>query len=171
MLLFFRFILTMLLSRVRRKIHPLEAATIRFTVLPTDCDLNFHLNAGRFISFTDVARVELLARMRLFRAMLKKKWRPINGGMIIRYRRSILPLQRFAVRSRVIGWDEKWIYFEHVIDRNGELCAIANARGLFRGPDGNIAPHEFLPLAGIEATDSPALPAAVESWRALENAR
>jgi len=171
MILVIRFVITMLLSRVRRKIHPLESATVRFTVLPHDCDLNFHLNAGRFISFMDVARVELLGRMRLFRKVIAMKWRPINGGMIIRYRRSILPMQRFAIRSRVIGWDEKWLYFEHIVERNGELCAVANARGLFRGPDGTIAPREFLPLAGIEATDSPALPESVQRWRELENLR
>ncbi|HVR38839.1 MAG TPA: thioesterase family protein, partial [Thermoanaerobaculia bacterium] len=159
------------LSRVRRKIGPLGTSTIRFTALPTDCDLNFHINAGRYISFMDVARVELLGRMRLFRPVIKKGWRPINGGMIIRFRRSVLPLQRFAVRSRVLGWDEKWIYFEHVIERNGDVYVIGNARGVLRGPNGNVRPEDFLALAGMSGTTSPALPEYVQRWRELETAR
>lgn len=159
----------MLLSRVRRRIGPLDEARLRFTVLPTDCDLNFHLNAGRFISFMDVGRVELLGRMRLFRKVLAKGWRPINGGMIIRYRRSILPFERFTLRSRVIGWDEKWIYFEHIIERKGELCAIANARGLFRHGKRSVPPAELGEMIGV--ADSPPLPELIEHWRRAEDAR
>lgn len=161
----------MLLSRFRRRIGPLDEATLRFTVLPNDCDLNVHLNAGRFISFMDVARVELLGRMRMFRAILNRGWRPINGGMIIRYRRSLLPFERFDVRSRVIGWDEKWIYFEHVVERNGEVCATANARGLFRHGKRSVPPTEAAALLGISDPNSPALPEHVERWRAAEDAR
>jgi acyl-CoA thioesterase FadM len=169
--LLFRFLLVMLLSRFRRRIAPLGEARLRFTVLPTDCDLNFHLNAGRYISFMDVARVELLGRMRLFRKVIKAGWRPINGGMIIRYRRSILPFERFDLRSRVIGWDEKWIYFEHILERNGELCAIANARGLFRHGKRSIPPGEMAEMLGISDPSSPPLPPHVEAWRRAEDAR
>lgn len=172
MVLVIRFILAMLASRFKRRIAPLDEATLRFTVLPHDCDLNFHLNAGRFISFMDVARVELLGRMRLFRKVIKRGWRPINGGMIIRYRRSLLPFERFAVRSRVIGWDAKWFYFEHVIEnKDGQLCAIANARGLFRGKEGNVAPADFLALSGFDATTPPTLPPVVARWAEAEELR
>lgn len=171
MVLFFRFILSMLLSRFRRRVDPLGEAALRFTVLPTDCDLNFHLNAGRYLSFMDLGRVELIARMRLLRKILDLGWRPINAGSVIRFRRSVLPLRRFTLRSRVIGWDEKWLYFEHIIERKGELCAIGNARGLFRGPNGNVAPSELLALAGMPDLPSPPLPEFVQRWRDAEALR
>jgi acyl-CoA thioesterase FadM len=171
MVLFFRFVLVMLLSRFRRRIGPLDEATVRFTVLPNDCDLNVHLNAGRFISFMDVARVELLGRMRMFRPILRRGWRPINGGMTIRYRRSLLPFQRFAVRSRILGWDEKWLYFQHIVERNGQLCAIGQGRGLFRGPGGNVPMAELLAAFGQPFEESPELPEVVRRWRDAEDAR
>lgn len=171
MVLLFRFLLVMFLSRFRRRIGPLGEARLRFTVLPTDCDLNVHLNAGRYISFMDVARVELLGRMRLFRKVIGAGWRPINGGMIIRYRRSLLPFERFDLRSRVLGWDDKWIYFEHVIERNGELCAIGNARGLFRHGKRSVPPAEMAEMLGIADPDSPPLPPYIEQWRRAEEAR
>lgn len=171
MVLLFRFLLVMLLTRVRRRIGPLDEARLRFTVLPTDCDLNVHLNAGRFISFMDVSRVELMARMGLFRKVMKRGWRPVNGGMLIRFRRSILPFERFDVRSRVIGWDEKWFYFEHVIERGGQLCAIGHARGLFREKDRTVLPSEFIDLIGLTGTTSPELPEVVHRWREAEASR
>jgi acyl-CoA thioesterase FadM len=169
--LLFRFLLIMLLARFRREIGPFDTARLRFTVLPTDCDLNFHLNAGRFVSFMDVSRVELLARMRLFAKVMKKGWRPVNGGMLIRFRRSILPFERFDVRSRVVGWDEKWFYFEHILEREGNLCAVGHARGLFRGNGQTIEPRTFLELIGHQDTPSPELPEVVLLWREAEDAR
>jgi acyl-CoA thioesterase FadM len=169
--LLFRFLLVMLFSRFRRRIGPLDEAVLRFTVLPTDCDLNVHLNAGRYISFMDVARVELLGRMRLFRKVIQHGWRPINGGMIIRYRRSLLPFERFALRSRVLGWDEKWIYFEHILERHGQVCAVGTARGLFREGKRSVPPDELLELFGIAGTPPPELPEYVIRWRHAEEAR
>ena len=172
MVLLFRFLLVMLLSRFRRRIGPLDEAALRFTALPTDCDLNMHMSAGRYLSFMDVGRVELVGRMRIFRTVIARGWRPINAGTVIRYRRSVLPFQRFTVRSRVLGWDEKWTYFEHVIERKGELCAIAYARGLFRGPNGNVKPLELLELAGLpHDTPPPPLPEFVNRWREAEETR
>lgn len=171
MVLLFRFLLVMLLSRFRRRIGPLDEAALRFTVLPNDCDLNVHLNAGRFISFMDVGRVELLGRMRLFRKVIGRGWRPINGGMIIRFRRSLLPFERFTLRSRVMGWDEKWIYFEHIIERQGQVCAVGNARGLFREGTRSVPPAELLELFGLAGAARPELPEYVERWRHAEDAR
>jgi hypothetical protein len=117
MVLIFRVILVLLLSRFRRRIGPLDEASLRFTALPTDCDLNFHMSAGRYLSFMDVGRVEL-------------------------------------------------------IEREGQLCAIANARGLFRGPNGNVTALELLELAGLpHDTPSPELPEFVQRWRDAESAR
>lgn len=171
MILLFRFVLVMVLSAFRRRIDPLGESVVHFTVFPTDCDLNFHLNAGRFVSFFDISRVELLGRMRMFRKVIGRGWRPMITGVVVRYRRSLLPFERFTVRSRVIGWDEKWFYFEHVIERHGQMCAIAHARGLFRGAGTNVPPSDFLALAGIAGTPSPELPPFVHAWHDAEELR
>jgi len=52
-LLIFRFLLTMMKARFRSRIGPLDESVVRFTALPHDCDLNFHLNAGRYVSFME----------------------------------------------------------------------------------------------------------------------
>ncbi|MGZ5433033.1 MAG: thioesterase family protein [Thermoanaerobaculia bacterium] len=172
MILFFRFVLTMLLAAFRPKIGPLDASVVHFTVLPHDCDLNIHLNAGRFLSFMDISRVELLARMRVLRRVIRRGWRPVVGGVVIRYRRSVEPFERFTVQSRVVGWDEKWFYIEHNLNRNdGSMAATAYARTLLRNKDGTVHPRELIEMMGLADTDSPPLPPFLEDWRRAEDAR
>ncbi|HYC90999.1 MAG TPA: acyl-CoA thioesterase [Thermoanaerobaculia bacterium] len=159
MLLFFRFLFTILSSGLRRRIGPLDSATLYYRALPHDCDLNFHLNAGRYVSFMDISRVELIARMRVLRRVLKRGWRPIVGGGQVTYRKSVMPMERFSVTSRVTAWDEKWFYIEHLIHKSdGALAATGLMRVLFRGPRGNVPPRELLALLGAEDLQSPEVP-------------
>jgi acyl-CoA thioesterase FadM len=169
-LLLIRFLTVVIAGLLRPRIDPHAESVVRFTVLPNDCDLNFHLNAGRFVSFMDIARVELLARMRLLPRMVRRGWRPIMGGVLVRYRRSVLPFERFDVRSRVLAWDEKWFYLEHVVEKDGVFCAVGHVRALIRRREGNVPPSEVLELMGVREA-SPELPEAVARWRELEDAR
>ncbi len=170
MLLFFRFLFIMFRARFRSRIGPLDESVVRFTALPHDCDLNFHLNAGRTVSFMDVARIELIGRMRLMGLLLRRKLRPVGGGTVVRFRRSVLPFERFDIRSRVLGWDEKWIYVEHVVEKDGLFCAIGHMRTVIRGKDGSIPPAEVLALMNLDI-ESPPLPEFVARWRDLEDQR
>jgi acyl-CoA thioesterase FadM len=170
MLLLFRFLLTMLKSRFRSRIGPLEESVVRFTALPHDCDLNFHLNAGRYVSFMDVARIELIGRVRFIGPMLRRGWRPVAGGAVLRFRRSVLPFERFDIRSKVIGWDEKWIYVEHILEKDGEFCAIGHMRTVIRSKQGTIPPSEVLAALNLNLP-SPPLPEFVAKWRDAEEER
>ena len=171
MLLLLRFLYVISRSRFRSRIGPLDESVVRFTVLPQDCDLNFHLNGGRFVSFMDVARVELIGRTRLLGMLLRRGLRPIMGGCVVRYRRSILPFERFDIRTRVVGWDEKWIYVEHIVEKDGEFCAIGHARTVIRGRNGTIAPKDVLALLKLGELASPPLPEFVRAWSAAEELR
>lgn len=171
MLLLFRFVFVLLRSRFRRRIGPLDESVVRFTALPHDCDLNFHLNAGRYVSFMDISRVELIGRMRLLGEMIRRGWRPVIGGAVVRYRRSVLPFERFDIRSRVVGWDEKWFYIEHILEVSGTFCAAGHMRTLIRSKEGSIRPAEVLALMNLGDVVSPPLPDFVAKWRDAEDAR
>jgi hypothetical protein len=92
------------------------------------------------------------------------------GATFIRYKKSLLPFERFTVRSRIVCWDEKWLYFEHILERRGEVAAQAYVRGLLRGKSGNVKPGELLELAGTPSMQSPAMPNAITAWKALLDA-
>lgn len=172
MVLFLRFLEALLTSRFRPRIDPLGESVLRMRVWPNDLDLNLHANSGRYLSFMDIGRVDLLVRMRIFLKVIGRGWRPINGGTMIGFRRSLAPWERFTVRSRIVCWDEKWIYFEHLIEKgDGQLAATATARGLLRGRDGNVRPEELLEVAGAAGLPSPPMPRHIALWRDAEAAR
>ena len=172
MVLFLRFVLTLLTSAFKTRIQPLGESVVRMRVWPNDLDLNMHVNSGRYLSFMDIGRVELLVRFKIFRKVIGRGWRPINAGTVISFRKSLLAFERFTVRSRIVCWDEKWFYFEHIVDRaNGERAAIANARGLLRGPEGNVPPTALLEVAGYPGLASPPMPPHITRWIEAEAAR
>lgn len=172
MLLVVRFLVTMMRSLLRPKIGLFDTSITRFTALPTDCDLNFHLNAGRYVSFMDVARIELIGRMRLLIRLLRLGWRPMMGGAIVRYRRPVKPFERFTIKTRLIGWDEKWFYVEHVVEKGeGVFCAAGHMRTAIVARGGSVRPAEVWALVGQGDVASPELPELVREWRELEERR
>jgi acyl-CoA thioesterase FadM len=167
--LLFRLLKTLLLSSFKRRIEPLGEGVIHMRVWPNDLDLNVHANSGRYVSFIDVGRIDLVIRMGILRKVLARKWRPIVGGTMITYRKSLLPFERFRIRSRVLCWDDKWFYFDHVVEKaNGDLAARATVRGLVRGPQGNVPPGEFVALTRTPVP-SPPIPSYIARWNEAES--
>ena len=172
MILLFRLCLTVLLSSFKRRIDPFGTSSIRFRVWPNDLDLNMHMNSGRYVSLMDLGRLELVVRFGVLRKMMRNGWRPIAGATMIRFRRSLMPFERFTLRSRVVTWDDKWFYFEHAIDNSaGELAAIAYVRGLLRGRDGNVAPRDFIAISARPDLQPPPMPVAMAKWIEAESLR
>jgi acyl-CoA thioesterase FadM len=166
----FRFLVAIFKSRFRRRLGILDNFVIPMRVWPNDLDLNMHMNSGRYVTLMDIGRVEILARMRMLRPVLKRGWRPLVSATFIRYRKSLLPFERFTIHSHIVCWDEKWLYFEHIIKRRDEVAAQAYVRGLLRGTSGNVKPRELLEFAGMPEVQSPAMPADVAAWKALLDA-
>lgn len=85
---------------------------------PLECDYNGHKSNSTYFSDLDVNRTQLLAR--LFRPVLSashydrsRRARHLHialGSTGIVFRRQIRPLQKYAIWSRVLAWDEKWVY-------------------------------------------------------------
>ena len=163
-----RLVWALIRSRFKPRINVLDEAAVTMRVWPNDLDLNVHVNSGRYVSMMDIGRVEILGRMRLLRKVFGRGWRPMVGATTIRYRRSLLPFQRFTVRTRILCWDAKWLYFRHVIDCRGEVAAVAYVRGLFRGKEGNVTPAQILALAGKPDLQSPPMPEDIVRWLAVD---
>ncbi len=166
MVVLLRFLKSLFTSLFLPRIDPLGEGVVTMRAWPNDLDLNMHVTSGRYLSFMDIGRVALLVRMRVLRKVVRRGWRPVVGAAMITYRKSILPFQKFRVRSRVVCWDEKWFYFEHIIENAaGETVAVANVRGVLRGRNGNVPPKDLVALTGHHF-ESPPMPERIERWRA-----
>ena len=153
----------------RKPITMLETSAINLRVWPNDLDVNLHVNNGRFLTLADLGVVTLIGRMGLFRALLRKGWRPVVGSAMARYRRPLKPFQKYRLETRILGWNEKWTFFESRFIVKGEVKATVVTKGIFLGREGQVPPLQVAELTG-RVGESPALPEWVAHWDAAEAA-
>ena len=152
----------------RRRTSPLEPSVLPFRVLPNDLDPNWHLNNGRYLTLMDLGRLDLTLHTGLMRQVLRRRWMPVLGGATITYHRPLKLFQRYMLTTRIVGWDEKWIYMEQTFDSRGKRAATALVKGLIRGRDGSIPTREVMASVGQDIP-SPELPAHVRRWTELND--
>jgi acyl-CoA thioesterase FadM len=150
------------------RVDALGESRLRFRVMPGDLDVNLHMNNGRYLSLMDLGRFDLVIRMGLLAQARRRRWRPLVGSSMIRYRRSLEPFRRFTLVTRVLAWDDRWVVFEQRFERQGQLCAVALVRALFRGPDGNVPTDEVLRAAGYTGARPP-FPEYLRQWAAADD--
>lgn len=165
--LFIRLVAILIGSFFRPSLKPLDTSVLTLRVWPTDLDINAHMNNGRFLTVMDLGRLDLIARTPLGKTVVRFRWQPIVASALIRYFRPLNPFQKYRLKSRVVGWDEKWFFVEQRFERNGELIAIGLVKGLFRGRNGNVPIADVLKAVGV-THPSPDLPPAVQRWQEAE---
>ncbi|WP_243302181.1 thioesterase family protein [Geothrix oryzisoli] len=164
MVLFFRTLWKFLTLGFRPALDPMGTSILRFRVWPNDLDVNIHMNNGRFLSIMDLGRFDLSFRTKLGRAMLRNRWQPLVGGITMRYRRSLAPFEPYELHTRLLGWDEKWVFLEQrFLKRGGDLAAVGVVKALFRGKAGNVPMAEVLRLMDYEGPQLE-VPEAIRRW-------
>lgn len=151
-----------------------HVSRLRFRVGVGDIDVNLHMNNGRYLTIMDLGRIDLLIRTGLYREMRRRKITGVVAVQRVRYRVALDHLDRFRLDSRILGWSDEGIIFDHRVLRlrRGEekLAATATVRFVFTPLERGGArpkPAEVLRAAGILA-ESPALPEEVVLWLAAE---
>ncbi|NNG02495.1 MAG: thioesterase family protein [Inquilinus sp.] len=165
--LYFRVIRVLFAALFGRRLDGMADSVVRFRVWPHDLDLNLHMNNGRYLALMDLGRLDLMLRLGLGPAIVGGRWMPVLASAVIRFRRSLAPFQRFALRTRVLGWDEKWIFMEHVFEVDGHIAARALVKGAFRVNRGTVPAAEVVTAAGWSPV-SPEMPRYVAEWLAAE---
>ena len=169
MSLYLRLFWTLLALTWRKPITLLETSTITLRVWPNDLDINLHVNNGRFLTLADLGVVTLSGRMGVFQAAWRKGWRPVVGAALARFRRPLKPFQKYRLETRILGWNEKWTFFQSRFIVKGEVKATVVTKGMVLGREGRVPPLQVAALTGRNG-ESPALPEWVAHWDAAEAA-
>jgi acyl-CoA thioesterase FadM len=141
----------------------LDTSVVNGRVWPTDLDNNLHMNNGRYLTIMDLGRFDWILSCSYLGFCLKKRWFPIVGALKILYLKPLKPFQRFQLKTRILGWDAKWIYVEQIFEVDGVLCAKSVLQGLFHGKQAKVTTREWLKAAGHHKK-SPRLPQDVRDW-------
>lgn len=137
---------------------------------PWDLDIWWELNNGRALTLYDLGRIPLAQRIGLIRVLRAQGWGLTMAGVSVRYRRRVRMFDRVEIRSRCVGWDERFIYIVQSMWK-GETCASqALYRSAVTDSSGIVAPARVIEALGQEAS-SPALPGWVANWIAAEATR
>lgn len=138
--------------------------------LPWDIDMFGEMNNGRFLTLFDLGRFVLLRRMGVVAAMRRLGWYGTVAGSAIRYRRRVTPWQKLEMRSRMIGWDDRFTYFDQSFWREGDCVAQVMLRVAITTGRGIVPTEEIAGALGFAAV-SPPLPGWVRAWADAEQQR
>jgi acyl-CoA thioesterase FadM len=169
MSIFLRFLWLLATARWRKPFGINGISRLRQRVWLDDLDFNIHMNNARYLAVMDLGRVDWIIRSGAWRLIRHAGMRPVVGGYMVRFRRSLRPFQRFELRTRLLGWDERWIYIEQIMEsRDGIACLVVQRSGFTR--KGRLVP----PAELAEKLDyhGPILPAPdwVSAWHDSEKA-
>jgi acyl-CoA thioesterase FadM len=170
--LIFRLFWMLLSARFGARSDITGESWLTFRCLPTDLDLNFHMTNSRYHSFMDLSRVDFMIRNGAWAKLRRAGLGPVLGSSSIRFRRAIAPFQKFRVTTRVMAWDERWIYLEHKIvtqggKADGETAAVAIMNTTFVGQQGRVPTEKLMEIIGYSAP-RPILPEVLVRKEAMD---
>ena len=165
---FLRLIYIAVQALFAKKRSLLDTSVIHLRVMPNDLDLNVHMNNGRYLSLMDLGRVDVMFHSGAFTLWFTKGWQPLVATSWCRHFKSLNLFQSFELHTRILGWDEKWIYFEQRFVRHGELYALGAVKALMAGNTRLISTQELFGATGQALRPSPPLPDWVHTWLASE---
>lgn len=131
--------------------------TIRrtFRVGPFDCDGLRIMTAAKYPMYMDLIRWELIARSKLYNAIVKRRLAPTLGSQKIIYRKPIKIWSKFDLVLEHAGMDDKWVYFIHYFEQNNEVKAIGIVRSLVWKRDIPTALSDIMKEVGATQTIAP----------------
>ena len=152
------------LQFLRRIQSPLEEACLSFRVLPTDLDINSHMNNGRYLTLMDLARIDFMAKTGLLPIAFRNRWFPILGSTQMIFRRPLKAFQRYEIKTTLVFWDEKWWVLSQSFEFQGKRVAYGLIRGLLKGPNGIVPTELAMKNAGHSKLVPPDPPPNVSLW-------
>jgi acyl-CoA thioesterase FadM len=162
----------------RRKLDPRhDVSRLTYRVLPTDLDLNGHMNNGRYLTIMDLGRLDHVLRSGLWRPIWRNGWAPMLGSAVIRYRREMRLLQRFTLETRIAAWSDTTAVMEQTFliasgPQKGQMAARALVKAGFydRKDRSFVTVKRLIAELGLpeQETESPALTAEIEAFLKAE---
>ena len=162
--LLWRFLYTVLFSRFFKPLSLFDEGSIFFRVYPTDADLLFHMNNGRYFSFMDLGRINLMVRNKTYAIMRTNGLYPVVASEMIRFKKSVNLFKRFELTTKLIGWDEKFFYLVQHFKVKNEVYVLGLVKACFLNhKHKRVNTSELLSLIGNP--DPIEMPDWVKDWQ------
>lgn len=141
-----------------------DPSVTQLRVHPGDLDVFQHVNNGVYLQMMDIARTNLIADLGGSALLRARGWYPVVASSTVSYKRSLRLWERFAITTRVLGWDPRVVYVEQEFTRGAQHVARAWVAGRFLARTGERVPApDVAALLGGDVA-SPPLPNDVAAW-------
>ncbi|EDQ85590.1 uncharacterized protein MONBRDRAFT_29080 [Monosiga brevicollis MX1] len=142
------------------RIGLMDTCSLSLVVWLNDIDFMAHTNNARYPRAADVGRYELWCRNGVVDALKKLKGHMVLGACTTRFRRSLDPLERYQLQTRVLCWDDSAFYVEQrFVTPDGFVRASFYAKQSLVG----TSPQRVLETMGL-ALESPPIPEHLQPW-------
>jgi acyl-CoA thioesterase FadM len=168
---YLRLVKEFLKFRSAAPLAPFDTHVSHHLCWPQDIDPWRELNNGRTLTLYDLGRIPLGMRTGLNRIARAKGWGLAVAGASVRYRRRVKLFDRIEMRTRLAGWDGRFVYMLQSMWVRGECTSQALLRSaITQGARGIVPPAEMAVALGL-APESPPLPDWVQAWIDAEGQR
>lgn len=162
--------LELISAALRRKKPPthglFDTVSMEFRVRLFDIDMNMHLNNAKYLKYMDRCRLEHAVSTGLLDKLIQARCNAVVANTEIAYVRELRPYQQFTIETRILGWDDKYVYFDQRFISQGKLHTHALIRVVHLYGGKAISPQAMQEITGLNM-QSPALPEYVEQWKKL----
>ena len=157
--LFFRRFWLYLTTLFTSKNEPLlHEHSRRFRVWLTDQDMFLHMTNSRYLSFSDLARLNLLMRTGLHKQLHKHGWSLQICAQTRTITRMLKAPQSFSATCEIMGWTDQYLAFRHQFRRGEKIHAEVNTVMRIDGADGGQVAVAALLDAAKRNGPAPELP-------------
>lgn len=171
---YFRMFKELLKFRKAPRLDLFETHVSTHRIWPFDLDPWMELNNGRTLTLYDLGRIPLASRMGFRKLMAEKGWGLTVAGNTTRYRRRVKLFDKVTMKTRLLGWDERFLYMEQSMWRGDDCTSHMLIRSALvqasRNRPGIVPPSELAMAFGFPP-ESPELPQWVEAWAESESRR
>ncbi|KOH00418.1 uncharacterized protein DI49_1128 [Saccharomyces eubayanus] len=119
---------------------------------PFECDFYFHKSNSTYFEELDISRGGLMCKI-FQKLMLNSKHYPYIpvANVFTNFLKEIKPFQKYSVTSRIICWDEKWIYvMSRFTIKNGTvLCSLSLTKYVLKEGRKTIKPKDAFEYCDI----------------------
>ena len=158
-----RFLYILIKSLLARKRGLLDDFELIFHAIPLiDTDYS-RMFTQTYALYMGLARWNLLFNSEFKTAALKRAWVPVTTAETITYMRSIKAMDRVKLITRIIYWDDRRFYIEHIFYVKDQIYAQTYVEGLIRSPKGPLKSGEAFKELGVNR-ESPPMPWKLQGW-------
>lgn len=121
-------------------------------VSPFECDFYFHKSNSTYFEELDISRADLMCKIFQKLMLNSKKWPYIPvANVFTNFLKELKPFEKYLVTSRILCWDEKWIYvLSRFTKNNGKiLCSISLTKYVLKDGRKTISPKEALEFCDL----------------------